>query len=187
MRMLDRGMTLSNLSVGTEKHGERPVGRADLKFTDQCNRKDLSIYFASNASHKRFCDFVWNADGEINDRIGAVELTHDVVGGEAKLTSAIGKTTIDLDEINCNKLVITPIDGGAAEVSLRIQCHPTDKQIAQLYLLQQMELGVTVTRPKATKEQAEEKGQGRLALPVSNKDEPKDDDKKPGRRGMRLQ
>lgn len=154
-----QSVTLANLNTRAELHGEDREPAADLKLTWTAPNAILSEFDPD----LRYALFrLPERDGDqvdlINDpdflpivkfpKLGSLKWGAEIVGAEVVVHfGTSGKSDVVLADCIVDGFTFELIDGGSVAVSLRVRCHPDEKQVGKLYSLIQRETEVSITPP----------------------------------------
>lgn len=134
MSNLDAVLNFAHINVRREKAGEDDGNVAcDLKLSGELGADALKGLFATKNSFERVTGNMWTKDGELaSTDLGEVKLTAELTTCRIslKVPDSTDEEVFDAGELN--KVRIKPLAGRVCEVSMRLQVHPTEEQIAWL-------------------------------------------------------
>lgn len=148
---------LTNLNPRAEKHGEEHIPAADLHFAFDAPNDVLSEFDpALKSSLYRKPDGNGDQQELINEPGYLPKLRFPKMSGfkwetvikESVLVLHVGRSDIALDFADADQFKFEPMDGGTVMVSFRVQCHPNEKQIGQLYRLIQEDVEISLRQPE---------------------------------------
>jgi len=155
MQLIQQTVTLANLNVRPEKHGEENVGGADLKITFTDSNELLSEF------HPTLRSFLYKADESqghlpgqegaltmrrFGDLVAGFRLKHELKGATVVIGFGLGGSSdIELDTVDVDHYSIELMEGGSVAYSFRVKCNPTGEQVSRLYEVMGGEIDMTVT------------------------------------------
>lgn len=153
--------TLVNLNTRAELHGEDREPAADLKLS-WTTGNDLLAEFHPSLRSALFREPDANdVQPELLDeagalskvrfpQLGALKWDASIIGAEVVVHyGTSGKSDIVLGEATVDGFSFDLQDGGSVTCTMRVRCHPDEKQIGKLYTLIQREVEVSITPPEA--------------------------------------
>jgi len=137
---------LAHFNARSELNGEDRVAAADVKLELVLVRDDLAMFGPDLAS-------AWY-DGETRIRnpklVGPFAWEDEIVGATLTIHHGLGgKSDLVIADCVVNGFKLEPQDGGTVLASLRIQCHPDEKQAGKLYSMTQSEIEVSLQPAQA--------------------------------------
>lgn len=153
----------------TELHGDERVPAADIKVDMAVSNDILSQFDPTLKSllyrqpHPGESDLIDQAGDEPDHtRLrfpkikNSIQWDYELVGATVVIHNGLGgpKSDIELAECTVDKFVFDPQDGGTVNVSMRIQCKPSEKQAGRLYELNGNSIELTIQPPEAEAELA---------------------------------
>jgi len=150
---------LENWNPRRELHGEDPQPAGDLKIVANLDAGELAQFHPALRS-MLFCK---NGDGGpdmVNKQLDAPNLRFpklktplkwddEVVGAYLTIEHGLGgKSDLGFEQCKVNNFEIDPTEGGRFTLTLRVQCHPGEREAGKLYLLQGEKITVTLTPPE---------------------------------------
>lgn len=165
-------LQLDGFNPRIEKAGDEDGdGAADIRFSGTVDIDDLKGLFATKIAYETIIERCFRDDGElVTPDLGSLHLATEGIGVDASIKSAFGEPLDFTDRSNINKIVVKPIAGKKAEISIRLQVHPEPEQVAQLFQLQHQ--GVTLSASwKKTKADEDAAKAKQKDLDLKRKDE----------------
>lgn len=133
---LEVTLELSHLNVRREKQGdENGSVAADLKLSGQAPIAKLRGLFSTKASFERLLESLYTKEGElVSSDLTSLKLKTEAHSIRIELSNQdeLKQETTVFENAELNKVVISPLAGRVADVSLRLQVKPSDPQIAAL-------------------------------------------------------
>jgi hypothetical protein len=159
---------LENFNPRREIHGEDPQPASDLKLVANLDAGELALF------HPTLRSFLfWKAEDDGPDMVNAqldtpnvrfpklktpLRWDDEVVGAYMTIEHGLGgKSDLNFEQCKVNNFDIEPAEGGRFTLTVRVQCHPGEREAGKLYLLQGEKITVTLTPPESDQAQIPDK------------------------------
>lgn len=145
---LDVMMNMAHMNLRREKAGEDegPVA-ADLKLTAEIGVDALKGLFSTKNAFDTVMGAMWTAKGELaTSDVDTITVARELTGCKVTLKAGDHGTAEDFDSGEVNKIRIKPLAGKCCELTIRLQVHPSDEQVAWLAEHYGYDLRVTVAQ-----------------------------------------
>lgn len=160
----DQKVLLVHLNTRAENHGEEVQSAADLKLRVDLTNDRLDDFDPNLKSFLYYFDKEREADlaDQANDaphiRVPSLGLplkwTAEMTGAMLTVHHGIGgRSDLVLKDTKVNAFQILPREGGTIEITLRVQCHPDEKQFGRLSQMLKKEVQVSIEAQSENEEQ----------------------------------
>jgi hypothetical protein len=132
---------LANFNARSELNGEDRAPAADVKLEMALTADDLAMF----SPELRAC--LYDGSNKLrNPQLGGpLSWESEIVGATMIIHFGLGgKSDVIIDGCVVNGFKLTPQDGGTVIASVRVQCHPSEKEAGRLYSLVQAEVEVSL-------------------------------------------
>lgn len=166
MLSFDRRTALfAHMNTTTEKHGNRRVPCADLKFEMRIDNGVLAHFhpLLRDSFFKRaepgegadLADRAAHADQLLQpkfseDRIGPIRWTQKIVGGTLTVHYGVGASDIVIEDTKIDgAFTLTFVDGGQVEMVFTVRGYPSDENVGRLFGMQRQKVEISFEPPSA--------------------------------------
>jgi len=151
--------TLEHINVRTERHGDRPTGAVDLKFSF-IESSDLliearpslrSFLFKPEETPQEQIDDVEQVPTvrRFGDLIQGISLKCPIKGADVLIGFGLGgPSDIDLETADVKNHHVAIMEGGSCRYQLMVKATPTSEQVKKLFEVLGGEVDLTIILPK---------------------------------------
>jgi hypothetical protein len=160
-----RNALFAHMNTTTEKHGNKRVPVADLKFEMRIDNGILAHFhpllrdsFFKRAEPEEGADLADQAAHPdqllvpkfSGDRLGSIKWSQRLVGGTLTVHFGVsGRADIVIDDTKIEAFTLGFVDGGQVEMVFTVRGYPSGEQIARLYDLQRQSVEISFDPPSA--------------------------------------
>lgn len=151
LEMKDRSATLDDFNPRVEMDGEDEIPAADIKVTFRMQSSELEVFsktLPTEFFNKNSLDLAGDVMVVRDPHIVYPQKRNDeMVGATFLMDFGLGKPMTFADA-GVNKFELTPLDGGFADVTCRVQCRPDEMQGGRLYWMQHKHVTIGFIPPE---------------------------------------
>lgn len=156
--LINQQAKLTSFNPRAELHGDEPKPAADIRIDVNVESGELAhfsptlrgfLFHKDSAANNDLVNAQHDAPNLRFPLMGAIKWGAEYQGYTLKIAHGIGGSDLVLQLCEVNAFVFDPKEGGTVHISMRVQCHPDEKQFGKLCQMISETIDVTLDPPQA--------------------------------------